>query len=181
MKWLNVITQTENDDELFSEILYELFDSQEELETYSQSTKQIQNLFAEKKSAFDDSMAKLEKYVKKSKKPVEQVYSVIPNETNDGFIFSAVDPKVSDTIEIVNNSLKYVNTLDKYLHSSYSFTHSDVENLPELLDIPTPIQRFVYSIPFNSETSWNKLSVPAELRRSFVIAMALNRMSEQIM
>ena len=180
MKWLNVITQTNKDDEPFNEILYELFNSKEDLDLYSQSTEQIKSLLEEKKTAFDENLTKLEKYLKRSKKPVEQVYTFIPNEDNDGFIFKAIDPKVSSIIDILNDTSKYVTALATYLDLPYIFTHKDVENIPELLNIPTPIQRFVYSIPFNSYTTWNELGVPEALRRSFVIALALNKMSEKI-
>ena len=85
MKWLNILTDSEE----FSEIAYELYSTQEDKDRYSQYVTQISVLCKEKTTLFNSNLDKLLKYVKKSKKRAEEVYSAAPNE-DDIIVFTAL-------------------------------------------------------------------------------------------
>ena len=175
MKWLNVLTDTEK----FSEIVYELYDSEKDRDKYSVYSSNISELHKEKSALFDENLDKLQKYIKKTKKNQEEVYSTEINE-DDVMVFTAVDPKASEYVEGLNSAWIYMNRLGSFLEAPYVFTEADVERMPELKDMKWPKERMVYSISFPGVTSWEKLGVTEQIKHIFVAAMASGQLMEQI-
>lgn len=180
MKWLNMITQTTDGNKEFAEITYELFSSPEDLEKGSAFTEKARRIMTEKTETVNTGLAKLAKLVKKLKKPESEVYIVTPAEDYPGYVFKAMDPKAQGIVDELNANIIYVDKLNIYLNTPYIFTEKDIELMPELGEVPELENRYVYSIPFNALTSWNKLGVSEPLRRSFTVAMAMTRIAEQI-
>lgn len=180
MKWLNIITDITDGSKLFTKIIYELFSSEEDLKIYSTSTKKISKLLDNKMAVFNENLINLQKLVQKINIKDAEVYSYVPISESTDFKFKAIDSKADDFVRELNSSLVYIEPCKKYLNSDYVFTEKDYENIPELKDIPTPKQRFVYEIPFVTETSWDKLNVPKSLRHQFTVAMAMQRIQEDI-
>jgi len=175
MKWLNIIT----DSETFYEITYELYASEKDFNKYSPYVSEIRTLYENKKALFDEAMDKMQKYIKKSKKQIQEVYSGTVQE--DGTItFSAIDPKVASHIDTINASWIYIDRLKAFLDTPYVFTEKDIELMAELKDMEWPSARFVYSLPFPVSTSWKKLGVSEEFKHAFVVALAMAQMSESI-
>lgn len=175
MKWLNIITDSEE----FTEVIYELFNSEEDFEKYSKTTDLIKNIYNEKSELFQAAINKINKYCKRSKKKVEEVYAAESSE--DYYIsFTAIDPKVKSEVESLNLNWVYTSRLNYYLTGYYEFTEKDIELMPEIKDIEFPKDRFVNAVNFQVKTSWDKLHIPESLRHTFIAAMIMNTIQEEI-
>ena len=175
MKWLNII----NDSDTFSEIIYELYSSQKEFNKYSAFIPQMQALLKNKAKVFNDAKDKINKYAKKIKKQSSDIYSFNLNDAGH-IIFTPIDEKMSEMVKDMNDSWIYIDKLSAFLNTSYVFTNEDLKLMPELKDMSWPKERFVYSIPFSQNTSWEKLNVSEQLRHAFVVALAMTQISEDI-
>lgn len=174
MKWLNLITK----DEVFTQLVYELFDSEEDLNTYKESTVLLKAITDEKMKIFNETYNKIEKYANKIKRNIFDIIRFTETEFLFPY-FEALDKKISKEVDILNETEKY-SILYRYINTSYEFSDKEKELIPELKEIPTINYRFVNSIQFGTETSWEKLKVPEELRHAFVVAMVMRTISEDI-
>lgn len=179
MKWMNVLTDVSDEDREFNEIIYELFSSKADHDRYVVSTDKIKELHGQESKIFEDGMKALSRYAKKVKKPMEEIVSYVPDEKGAMHV-NAIDPKMKANADTVSTAWAKLRILDNLLDSTYTLADEDFEILPELKDFPMPQDRLVYSVPFSAKTTWKKLGVPAELRHSFVAALAMSRMSEEI-
>ena len=179
MKWMNVLTDVADEDHEFNEIIYELFSSKADYDRYVVSTDKIKELHEQESKIFEDGMKALSKYAKRTKRPIEEIVSYIPDEKGTMHV-NAIDPKMKDNADTISIAWAKLRILDNLLDSTYTLTDEDLEILPELKDFPMPQDRLVYSVPFNAKTTWKKLGVPEELRHNFVAALAMARISEEI-
>lgn len=175
MKWLNIITQ----DEEFREIVYELFDSEKDLKKYSETTKTLLTIYNENKETWEKNLNKINKARSKTNKRLEDIFSIVEDE--DGYIhFTLIDSKYKKEVEALEYSYIRTNRINLYLNSFFQFTEKDFELMPEIKELEYTNNRYVNSIGFQVKTSWDKLHVPEELRHSFIAAMIMNKIQEEI-